>query len=183
MQEIGINEGIGAAMYCHTDRHTQQRYLGTSPESMVYAGELEAIFMAVTYARRLTQMQSLIFLKSRTFTDSQVAMRSLAKPKQQSGQGIIKQILDQIDKIYLTVLSYSMQFDWGPGHVGIARNKMADQAVKGAAIEKINPSLHQLSSNRREQTRYIKQSNRDIKINGSTARERRSICKTSRNGT
>jgi hypothetical protein len=81
----GINEGIGAAMYSPTDRYTQQRYLGTSLESMVYAGELEAILMAVTYARDLTRMQSFIFLKSRIFTDSQVAMRSLAKPKRQSG--------------------------------------------------------------------------------------------------
>jgi hypothetical protein len=65
-------------MYSPTERYTQQRYLGTSSESMVYAGELEAILMAVTYARDLTRMPSLIPPKSLIFTDSQAAMRSLA---------------------------------------------------------------------------------------------------------
>jgi ribonuclease HI len=135
----GINEGIGAAMYSPTDRHTQQRYLGTSSESMVYAGELEAILMAATYARDLTQMQPFIYLKSCIFTDSQAVMRSLAKPKRQSGQGIIRQILDQIDEIYLRTPTYSVQIDWVLGHVGIDGNEMADQAAKAAAIEKLNP--------------------------------------------
>ena len=57
----GINEGIGAAMYCHTDQQVEQRYLGKSSESMVYAGELEAIHMAVTHVKDLTQMESRIF--------------------------------------------------------------------------------------------------------------------------
>jgi hypothetical protein len=64
MDGSGINEGIGAAMYSPTERYTQQRYLGTSSESMVYAGELEAILMAVTYAQDLTRMPSLISPKS-----------------------------------------------------------------------------------------------------------------------
>jgi ribonuclease HI len=132
----GINEEIGAAMYCHTDGYVQQRYLGKNSESMVYAGELEAILMAITHAKDLTQRQSLIF------TDSQAAMRSLAKPKRQSGQAIIKQILDQIDAIHLAIPIYSMQVDWVPGHVGISGNEKADQAAKGAAIEKINPTPH-----------------------------------------
>jgi hypothetical protein len=71
----GINDGIGAAMYCHTDQFVQQRYLGRSSESMVYAGELEAIYMAITHAKDLTQTET------RIFSDSQPAMKSLAKPK------------------------------------------------------------------------------------------------------
>jgi ribonuclease HI len=129
----GINEGIGAAMYCQTDQHVEQRYLGKSSESMVYAAELEAIHMAVIHAKDLTQMES------RIFSDSQPAMKSLAKPKRQSGQAIIERILNEIDTLYLTTPSYAMQLEWVPGHVGIAGNEKADQAAKSAAIEKINP--------------------------------------------
>jgi hypothetical protein len=71
-------------MYCHTDQHVEQWYLGKSSESMVYAGELEAIHMAVIHAKDLTQT------KSRIFAYSQPAMKSLAKPKRQLGQAIIE---------------------------------------------------------------------------------------------
>jgi ribonuclease HI len=88
----GINERIGAAMYCHTDQHVEQRYLGKNSESQNqwYTPELEAIHMAVTHVKDLTQVESHIF------SDSQAAMKSLAKPKRQSGQAIIKRILDEI---------------------------------------------------------------------------------------
>jgi ribonuclease HI len=138
----GINDGIGAAMYCHMDKMVQQRYLGRSSESMVYAAELEAIHMAVTHARGLTQMQSLIFTESRTFSDCQAAMKSLAKPKRQSGQATIERILDEIDAIHSAIPIYRMRIEWTPGHVGIDGNEKADQAAKSAAIEKINPTPH-----------------------------------------
>src|SRR5579859_7940913 len=121
-------------MYCHTDQHVEQWYLGKSSESMVYARELEAIHMAVTHAKDLTQTES------RIFSDSQPAIKSLAKPKRQSGQAIIERILDEIDALYLTTPSYAMQIEWVPGHVGIVGNEKGDQAAKSAAIEKINPA-------------------------------------------
>ena len=91
--------------------------------------------MAVTHAKDLMQT------KSRIFSDSQPAMKSLAKPKRQSGQAIIERILDEIDALYLTTPSYTMQIEWVPRHVGIAGNEKADQAAKSAAIEEINPAL------------------------------------------
>jgi ribonuclease HI len=69
-------------------------------------------------------------------------MKSLSKPKRQSGQAIIERILDEIDTIHLTTPSYIMQFDWVPAHVGIDGNEKADQAAKSAAMEKINPAPH-----------------------------------------
>jgi ribonuclease HI len=80
----------------------------------------------------------------RIFSDSQPAMRSLAKPKRQSGQSIIKRIRDNIDALYLTTPTLAMQLEWEPGHIGIDGNEKADQAAKSAAIEKINP-MHQLT--------------------------------------
>jgi len=132
----GINDRIGATMYCHTDQQVKQRYLGKSSESMVYAAELEAIHMAVIHAKDHLTPQ---FTECRTFSDSQPAMTSLAKPKRQSGQSIIKRIPDEIDALHLTRPTYAMQIEWVPGHVGIDGNEKADQAAKSAAIEEINP--------------------------------------------
>src|SRR5579859_5923617 len=92
--------------------------------------------MAVTHVKDLTQMES------RIFSDSQAAMKSLAKPKRQSGQAIIKCTLDKIDALDLTTSSYALRLEWVPGHVGIKGNENADQAAKRAAIEKINPMTH-----------------------------------------
>jgi hypothetical protein len=69
--------------------------------------------MGVIHAKDPTQTVS------RIFSDSQPAMKSLAKPKRQSGQQIVKRILDEIDALYLTIPSYRMNMEWVPGHVGI----------------------------------------------------------------
>jgi hypothetical protein len=62
--------------------------------------------MIVIHAKDLTQKES-----SRIFSDSQPAMQSIAKPKRQSGQSIIKRNLDQIDSVYFTTPSYCMQIE------------------------------------------------------------------------
>ena len=66
-------------------------------------------------------------------------MKSLAKPKRQSGQEIIKRILDEIDALYLAIPSYALQLAWALRHVRIEGNERADQAAKSVATEKINP--------------------------------------------
>jgi ribonuclease HI len=88
--------------------------------------------MIVIHAKILTQTEFYIF------SDSQPAMKSLAKPKFQWGQAIIKRILDEIDTLYLTTSTYAMQFEWILGRVGIDENKKVDQVAKSSAIEKIN---------------------------------------------
>jgi ribonuclease HI len=96
---------------------------------MVYAGKLEAIRMAIIQTRDfITETAG-----CRIFTDSQPAIKSLAKPRRQSGQSIIKRILDEIDELLQTNPSYSLQLEWVPGHVGIEGNEKADQAAKHAA--------------------------------------------------
>jgi hypothetical protein len=50
-----INGGIGAAMYCYTSQQVEKRYLGKESESMVYAGELEVIHMAIIHANKLQE--------------------------------------------------------------------------------------------------------------------------------
>src|SRR5271170_2490386 len=80
------------------------------------------------------------YKRCRIFTDSQPAIKSLAKPKRQSGQSIIKRILDGIDTLYETNPSYELQLEWVPGYKGIEGNEKADEAAKQAAIQNINPT-------------------------------------------
>jgi ribonuclease HI len=98
---------------------------------MVYAGELEAIHMAITQAKEFVALTT----GCRIFTDSQPAIKSIAKPKRQSGQSIIKRILDEIDELHRTNPTYTLHFEWVPGHVGIEGNEKADQAAKEAASQ------------------------------------------------
>jgi len=69
---------------------------------MVYAGELEAIHMAGAHAEDIRQM------KSHIFSDSQAAMKSLVKLKCQSGQAILKCILDEIDALHFIMPLYAL---------------------------------------------------------------------------
>ena len=137
----GINDGIGAAIFCPTSLYTEQRYLSTASESIVYAAELEAISMAITHVNELTTGLTNI-RRPKTcciFTDSQPAIKSLTKPKRQSEQEIIKRILDLIDKIHEAAPTYTIHLEWVPEHVGIEGNEKADQAAKQAATQKTNP--------------------------------------------
>ena len=67
----------------------------------------------------------------RIYSDSQ----AIDKPRRQSGQAIIKEILDSIDitrkhpQLRITVV-------WIPGHREIEGNEQADQEAKKAATEK-----------------------------------------------
>ena len=127
----GINQGIGAAIYCHTTQHTNLYYLGKETESMVYAGELEAIHMAITHVRELATKT----MRCRIFTDSQPAIKSIDKPRRQSGQSIIRRILDEIEELQRINPAYTLCFEWVPGHVGIEGNEKVDKAAKKAATQ------------------------------------------------
>jgi hypothetical protein len=54
-------------------------------------------------------------------------------PKRQSGQHIIKKILDAIDEIHTFAPTRTIHVEGVPGRKNIAGNEQADQAVKAAA--------------------------------------------------
>src|SRR5204862_7099183 len=66
-------------------------------------------------------------------------IETIEAPKQQSGQYIIKSILDQIDEIHEAKPTCNIHIEWVPGHKDIEGNEQADQAAKTAATSSTMP--------------------------------------------
>lgn len=120
-----IKQGIGAAMYCCTTQSTEHRYLGNDRDSMVCPGELESIHMVIIQVRELTTQTT----RCCTFTDSQPAIKSLAKPWLQSGQSIVKRILDEIDELHRINPTYELNFEWDMLESKATRKRIRRQSM------------------------------------------------------
>ena len=92
----GHNGHTGAAIYSPKTRDTKGEYVGTSDTHNVYAAELTAIQMAVNFFEEKINEHNDTYI----FTDNQSAIQAVESPKRQSGQYIIKEILDAIDRIH-----------------------------------------------------------------------------------
>ena len=104
--------------------------IGSQQDLNVYFAELFAIYQAVKSIERYARDQDM--RASEPFvicSDSQAALKSLAKPKQQSGQFIIRSILETIDKLEGAA---SITFQWVPAHAGVSLNEMANALARTA---------------------------------------------------
>src|SRR5205814_3245542 len=133
---------IGAAIHSPTINVTKGEYIGTDNTHNVYAAELTAIQMAITLFEEKIQEYSNVHV----FTDNQSAIQTIETPKQQSGQYIIKSILDKIDKIHEAKPTSNIHIEWAPGHKDIEGNEQADQAAKTAATPSITPPKIRMKS-------------------------------------
>ena len=116
--------------YTHpTTKAIKGEYIGTDDTHNVYAAELTAIQMAVTLFKETKDEYKNVYV----FTDNQSAIQAIDTPKHQSGQYIIKEILDTIDKIHELAPTCNIHIEWVPGHKNIEGNEQADQAAKAAA--------------------------------------------------
>ena len=129
----GRNGNIGAAIYSPTIDVTKGEYIGTEETHNVYAAELTAIQMAIILFEEKIEE----YTKIHIFTDNQSAIQAVDSPKRQSGQYIVKEILDTIDRIREIKPSSAIHIEWVPGHTNIMGNERADQAAKAAAIPNI----------------------------------------------
>src|SRR5213083_8575 len=133
---------IGAAIYTPTINVTKGEYIGTDNTHNVYAAELTATKMSITLLEERIEEYSNVHI----FTDNQSAIQAIESPKQQSGQYIIKSILDIIDKIHETKPTCSIHIEWVPGHKDIDGNEQADQAAKAAATSSTTPPIITMKS-------------------------------------
>ena len=126
----GHNGNIGAAIYSPTIDVIKGEYIGTEGTHNVYAAELSAIQMVIILFEEKIEEYTNIHI----FTDNQSAIQAVDSPKRQSGQYIVKEILDIIDRIQKIKPLSIIHIEWVPGHMNIKGNERADQAAKAAVI-------------------------------------------------
>jgi hypothetical protein len=81
--------------------------------------------------------------------DNQSSIHAVEKPKQQSGQYIIRNILQSLDELQTQRPSLEFKIEWVPGHMDIAGNEKADEEAKRAALEQLageSPIQYKLKS-------------------------------------
>ena len=110
-----------------------------------YAAELAAIGNA-TRQVRYSQRAMRVCCRVTIFTGSQGALKSLAQPRQQSGQYIIRDILETARYVQRNA-DVALRFRWSPGHASTRGNEEAHALAKLATEQqRVAPQTTQLRS-------------------------------------
>jgi ribonuclease HI len=129
----GIDNQIGAAAHSPTSSETRHCYLGNANTSNVYAAELTAIHLGIIMAGESNDRYN----KCLIYVDNQSSIQAIDKPRQQSGQYIIRNILKSLKEMETQRPNLEFRIEWVPGHMDIAGNEKADEEAKKAAQERI----------------------------------------------
>jgi len=95
--------------------------MGYADNAQVYHAELTGVSNALHILREGQQVLVL--------SDSQAALKSIARASPSTAQTLLKDIYDTLD----TLGSQNTRFQWVPGHKGVEGNEKADIAAKRAA--------------------------------------------------
>jgi ribonuclease HI len=71
------------------------------------------------------------------YADNQSAITAVLQPGQQSGQYILRNIYDNLEKIQENRPQLTFHIEWVPRHMDIEGNDKADEEAKRAAKEKL----------------------------------------------
>src|SRR5205814_8679506 len=112
----------------------------------VYAAELTGIQLAMTTMEHSPPQ----YQKCVIYADNQSAISAIFTPERQSGQYILCDIHEHLDRMLEHKPNLTFHIEWVPGHMDIHGNDTADEEAKRAAKEKIqgdNPfNIHKLKS-------------------------------------
>ena len=135
------NDLVGVAVW--SSKGQRKLCIGTPQDLNAFYAELYAIRKVTQAAQVLIRQRA----QTRTIhatvrTDSQSALKALAKPLQQSGQHIISKILEDIN--WLRERQTTITFCWVPAHSGIKGNEAAHSLAQMATdtSQKIDAAGH-----------------------------------------
>ena len=122
-------------------------FLGSTQCFTVYSGELQGIVMALNII--ISQIAHSQISHATIFTDNQSAIRSTENPLSQSGQQILRFIVESINT--LREKGINPELHWVPAHKEIERNELADVAAKEATgwrkVKRRNGKLREIDTN------------------------------------
>ena len=148
----GVEDKIGAAAYNSVTNEASHRHLGSEAQFNVYTAELTAVHLAIKQMWNHCEYRT-----CRIYIDSQAAiLKAIDHPRKQSGQIIIKDILDSIDAITSEHTHLQFEIIWIPGHAEIEGNELADTEVKKAATYPILNQPQNYKPLKSALARYIK---------------------------
>jgi ribonuclease HI len=111
-------------------------FVGLGQRCEVFDAELFAILRAVKDASRLREETIPLLNKLTVFSDSQEALKRLARDDESPGQALAREIWKWEESLKDVAIEYS----WVPGHEGVPGNEIADIfAKRGAEIEAAHP--------------------------------------------
>ena len=110
----GIEGKIGAAAYNSVTNEASHQYLGSKAQFSVFTTELTAVHLAIKQLWNHYECRT-----CRIHFDSQAAIKAIDHPRRQSGQTIIKDILESIDDITNEHTHLQLEIIWIPGHAEI----------------------------------------------------------------
>lgn len=116
-----INGHVGASATCPQSQSQKQAYLGPEKEYTVPIAELVGLALALEIAQEAANRQIAVFV------DSQTALTTLRNPRQASGQDIVRNIIETLER-----MSERVTFHWIAAHSGIPGNEEADRLAKEA---------------------------------------------------
>jgi ribonuclease HI len=126
---------VGAAVvgqFATGINYTDAKTLGTSNDINAYYAELTAILMALRLVKRCIEVIPRDLwsgFSNIIFTDCQSAIKSISRPRQQSAQNVICDIIKSIDEIEART-GMATTIRWVPAHCKVLANEMANRAAR-----------------------------------------------------
>ena len=121
-----IKGRVGAAVWYAHQKWSCKYDIGPSSQFTVYGAELLGIWGALRITTRLGRRIKQVTI----FTDNQAAIQSTVRPRNQSGQVILREISQLVDVLHSRGIHVTLR--WIPAHVGVAGNERADLLAKQA---------------------------------------------------
>ncbi len=126
-----IGGHVGAAAVAPRLKEGRICYMGTEEMTTVFGAELQGIVMATAMTMTIKETRGQNMWAVNIYVDNQAAIRASANPGRQSGQYLLREVVQGIDR--LREAGVRIQIHWIPAHVGVPGNEEADIAAKTAA--------------------------------------------------